>query len=743
MKKITVSFLLVLVSTFSNAQTWTKMTIGAGDNFLSVSTPAPSICYLSGSNGVIYKTINGGNTWLSQTSGTTRSLYSIYFTNTTNGYAVGDNKTAIYTTDGGTTWSPLNLIPASPVFHFRHIKFIDDSTGFASGGAYPLGGTVADSGVVYKTSDAGATWSIALVTGLYGSIYSTFFTSSQVGYAAEYSGPMHKTTDGGLTWNSYAAGDSLNPSMVCFVDENKGFLNCQSDGKRKYTTDAGLTWNAFTDLSPEMVFGMDFYDSKNGFSVGGNVANNTGLILQTTDAGVTWNPVLLDSASSRLIQVDFNTEQGFFAGLNGNVFKYLIPPIPADTTFKCKHWSKLTSGTTNNLLSVTAPSSTVTYTSGNNGTILKTIDRGETWIPQTSRTTEHINSICFTTIDTGYAVGENKVALQTTNGGATWTPMTLSLNTTANYNLKHIQFINKNIGYACGSLMTGTPAIADSGFVCKTINGGSTWTISLKTTNKYGGVNSTFFTSLLVGYASELEGPVYKTTDGGGTWTSVNASNNNSSGVIHFTDAQNGVFTTNTGQIKKTKNAGLSYSTVKDSIIPGMLKGIDFYDTLNGFSVTGDASGNSGAIMQTTNSGDSWFKLNINMSFPKLINIDVYDKDLGYMVGHDGLIIKYDTCPNNDTIIIWSILENDYADNKLNVYPNPIGAFATVDLSNVGFVGKLTIEMMDVFGKIIKKEIIFNSDKYIINRVDLPSGIYFIKAYDTNGHVAIGKFIAN
>ncbi len=326
MKKNSVFLLFVLLSIFSNAQTWTRVSIGAGEHFLSVSTPAPSICYLSGTNGVIYKTVDGGNTWTSQTSGTTRTLYSICFTDTTNGYAVGDNKTAIYTTNGGTTWAPLNLIPASPVFHFRHIKFIDDSTGFASGGAYALGGTVADSGMVYKTSDAGATWSVALVTGIYGGIYSTFFTSSQIGYAAEYDGPVHKTTDGGQTWNSYVAGDSLNPSSVYFIDENKGFLNCGSDGKVKYTTDAGATWNAKSDLSPEMVFGMDFYDSKNGVAVGGKIANNTGLILETADAGVTWTPSTLSSSSSRLVQVDFNTEQGFVAGLDGNMIFLQFPP---------------------------------------------------------------------------------------------------------------------------------------------------------------------------------------------------------------------------------------------------------------------------------------------------------------------------------------------------------------------------------------------------------------------------------
>lgn len=742
MKNKTLLILLVFITSFSSAQTWTALISGTTDHCLSVSTPSPSICYVSGSNGTLLKTIDGGLTWTTLASGTTKSFYSICFTDNNTGYVAGDSKTILKTTNGGTTWLPVNLIPNSPEFHYRHIKFIDDNTGFASGGAYSIGGTVADSGVVYKTTDAGATWSQVLATGVYGAIYSTFFTSSQVGYAADYSGPVHKTTDGGLTWNATAAGDSLNPSNVYFVNENKGFLNCASDGKVKYTVDGGVTWNAYIDRTPEMVFGIDFYDINNGFSVGGNIANNTGTILQTSDGGTSWNPSVLSTPVSRLSQIDLNAAEGYVVGLNGTILKMNIPTTPSDTTYKCRHWSKLVSGTTNKLLSVTVPDPEISYVSGENGTILKTIDGGQIWIVQSSGTTEHINSIYFTDTLTGYAVGENKTALKTANGGTTWTPMTINLNTSTNYSFKHIQFLDATTGYASGSLMAGTPAVADSGFVYKTTDAGANWTLSLKTTNIYGGVNSTFFVSPLVGYASELQGPIYKTRDGGITWTSVNVGNT-TSGAIYFTDSVNGIFTTNTGQIQKTKNTGISYSVMKDNISPNKLQGIDFYNDTIGFMVAGNASGTAGALLQTTNGGDNWFKLNIGIPLSGLTNIDVYDAGLGYMVGYDGLIIKYDTCPSNDTIFIPGIYENNVSNNRLNVFPNPIGTIATVDLSNSGLVGQLTIELIDVFGKVIKVETVFNSDKYIISRKDLPSGVYFIKAYDSTGHVAIGKFIAN
>ncbi len=147
--------------------------------------------------------------------------------------------------------------------------------------------------------------------------------------------------------------------------------------------------------------------------------------------------------------------------------------------------------------------------------------------------------------------------------------------------------------------------------------------------------------------------------------------------------------------------------------------------------------------MQTTNGGDSWFKLNIGINFPKLIDVDLYDEGLGYMVGHDGLIIKYDTCPGNDTIIIIHVPEYDTIANRLQVVPNPIKSIATVDLSHIEFNGEGQIELMDVFGKIIKTENVSGIYKYTIERKELPAGIYFIKVQDANGHVGIGKFIAN
>ena len=124
MRKSVILFLFIFSSAVLNAQTWTALSSGTTNHCLDVSTPSPSLCYVSVNDGTVLKTIDGGTSWNSQTTGTAESLYSINFTDDNTGYAVGDNKTALKTIDGGTTWTSMSLVPASPVFHFRHINLL-------------------------------------------------------------------------------------------------------------------------------------------------------------------------------------------------------------------------------------------------------------------------------------------------------------------------------------------------------------------------------------------------------------------------------------------------------------------------------------------------------------------------------------------------------------------------------------------------------------------------------------------
>src|SRR5246500_1982267 len=68
-------------------------------------------------------------------------------------------------------------------------------------------------------------------------------------------------------------------------------------------------------------------------------------------------------------------------------------------------WVGQVSGTTNDLKGVYFIDASRGCAVGNNGTILKTTNNGNTWIAQTSGITTALNSVCFTDTSNGYVVG--------------------------------------------------------------------------------------------------------------------------------------------------------------------------------------------------------------------------------------------------------------------------------------------------------------------------------------------------
>ena len=64
------------------------------------------------------------------------------------------------------------------------------------------------------------------------------------------------------------------------------------------------------------------------------------------------------------------------------------------------------------------------YATGVTGTILKTVNGGQSWSPQTSGTTNLLRAVFFLDVYTGYTVGASGTILKTTDGGNSWTPQT-------------------------------------------------------------------------------------------------------------------------------------------------------------------------------------------------------------------------------------------------------------------------------------------------------------------------------
>ena len=61
----------------------------------------------------------------------------------------------------------------------------------------------------------------------------------------------------------------------------------------------------------------------------------------------------------------------------------------------------------------------------------------------------------------------------------------------------------------------------------------------------------------------------------------------------------------------------------------------------------------------------------------------------------------------------------------LSVYPNPFNSETTVDFGQV--ISEATIRILDVYGKLVERYDLLDTDKYIIKRTNKASGVYFIE----------------
>ncbi|MBA3704606.1 MAG: T9SS type A sorting domain-containing protein [Bacteroidetes bacterium] len=377
-------------------------------------------------------------------------------------------------------------------------------------------------------------------------------------------------------------------------------------------------------------------------------------------------------------------------------------------------WTALTSGTSNNLVGVDAISADTVFVAGQYGTILKTTNGGATWVTQTSGTSQQFYDIKFINSNVGFAVGDNGAVVKTINGGTNWTNVSLT-----SQSMRVVKFINSTTGFITGAGST----------IFRTTDGGSTWTsISAGASNIYG----VCFTSATKGYISCFDGTMRQTVDGGSTWTSLASIVSTQLNTIQFTNPTTGIVVGASGVIRKTINSGLNWSTVIMTTTPDFLANQIFLDANNGFVTGGNIANNTGIILSTTDGGSNWTTYLPGTS--RLCNVDFPNANVGYSPGLNGTILKYTS----------NVGISKNATNKpksITAYPNPTNNSITVDLAGYEFNGSAFFELFDISGKLIYEIKDVNTDKLVIQKNNLNTGIYFFKISDLQKLIGTGKII--
>jgi photosystem II stability/assembly factor-like uncharacterized protein len=215
------------------------------------------------------------------------------------------------------------------------------------------------------------------------------------------------------------------------------------------TTDAGQTWKTQIAPTSATFYGVDFANRLMGWAVGSN-----GSILHTTDAGEVWFQQA-SGVTARLQDVDFVNERlGIAVGSEGVVLR---------TSNGGTDWTLVDCGTKAGLLA------------------LKMLDSLHVW-----------------------AVGDSGKIVHSTDGGIRW--ITQPSGVSASYNLRDVDFINSEIGWAVGDVTR------------KTTDGGKSW---MKIPSPAVSWYCISFQDSLSGYGGSNLGDVFRTTDGGQSWLTL------------------------------------------------------------------------------------------------------------------------------------------------------------------------------------------------------------------------------
>ncbi|HET6243560.1 MAG TPA: T9SS type A sorting domain-containing protein [Bacteroidia bacterium] len=135
----------------------------------------------------------------------------------------------------------------------------------------------------------------------------------------------------------------------------------------------------------------------------------------------------------------------------------------------------------------------------------------------------------------------------------------------------------------------------------------------------------------------------------------------------------------------------------------------------------------AGLIFET--SGNSIWTFQ-NVDYP-INSISSYSDSIVFAVGDSGYIVTNKDLQTN-------ISKYYLNENKIHVFPNPSQNEIVIVYESEFIVGK-EIEILNNLGQVVFHQKYSISEKMIVNIVEFPIGIYFIKVSDESGIIGIKK----
>lgn len=389
------------------------------------------------------------------------------------------------------------------------------------------------------------------------------------------------------------------------------------------------------------------------------------------------------------------------------------------------HWSTISSGTNEDLLSISFGNEQVGYISGKNNLLLKTMDSGKIWNIlihagiDTTPFAKDIIDIQFVDADNGYAIlgaypTQQYIGklFETADGGTTWMPSNDSVTIAA----VRSYFFEKGNGYLLGS------AFFAGNIVAKMKQ--DLWTnysnFSYDPLYFNYGID---FSDTLNGIIGGNDGYFYRTFNGGQTWDTVYSGSDSIIYSLKYLNDSTIIAATGHGNrsVIISRDGGFTWNDEVNSISFS-------YPIME--SISANAGDSIIAVGHPTNLNSQfatngfiyWFdgiQWQQEMFGPALHDVAKQSSKAAFVVGDSGLVLT-NKLPITALPKVNSIL------HKINIYPNPTSGKLYLQYDQLQIN---ELKLIDISGKLIK---VFKSRSKQLDVSDLSKGIYFlnIKAKD-------------
>jgi photosystem II stability/assembly factor-like uncharacterized protein len=275
------------------------------------------------------------------------------------------------------------------------------------------------------------------------------------------------------------------------------------------------------------------------------------------------------------------------------------------------------------------------WVAGSGGTLLETIDGGQTWRKLYPLTKDNLVDVYFANEKVGWLVAERDVLklktndeartylLKTQDGGSSWQRVFLN-GADANARLVRVVFADIQRGWVFG----------ESGVVFATRDGGVQWLRQAAPTRHLllGGTFVDYAHGWLVGAGATI----LQTSDGGMSWQSGVVRDGAGARFTATSFAGNSLgWTVGTaGLIFATTDGGRTWFDQHSNVDTDLMD-VKFVDASEGWAV-----GSQGTLLSTTDGGNHWFATPSGTSHV-LERLFFVDQNHGWAVGFGGTVLSY------------------------------------------------------------------------------------------------------